>query len=78
MTGLSESSTSLPKIRIIRRPEVSRLTGLGKSALYQRMEQGHFPRCIKIGERTVGWVESEVLSWIQEQVDRRDEGKAGP
>ena len=40
--------------------------------MYQRMIEGKFPKPVKLGDRAVGWVESEILSWIQTQVDFRD------
>jgi len=54
--------------RIIRLPEVKSLTGLGRSNIYSRMKDGTFPKHIHLGERSVGWVESEVRAWIGEQI----------
>ena len=31
-------------VRFLRRPEVEHLTGLSKSAIYQRMAEGRFPK----------------------------------
>ena len=69
-TDSPESGSTNP--RIIRRPEVSLLTGLGRSALYQRVADGDFPYPIKIGRRAVGWIESEVVLWIHAQIEARD------
>jgi prophage regulatory protein len=34
---------------------------------------GSFPKRIKLGANRVGWVESEVLEWLQERLDRRED-----
>lgn len=50
--------------RLIRLPEVLRLTGMCRSALYSQMAQGQFPRSIKIGPRAASWSLNEVRRWI--------------
>jgi len=44
----------------IRLKNVEDRTGLKKSMVYDLMSRGEFPKSIKIGERAVAWVESEV------------------
>lgn len=51
--------------RIIRRPEVERLTGLRKSAIYHLMSEGLFPRPVRLGRRAVGWRRSELSEWVE-------------
>jgi prophage regulatory protein len=58
--------------RILRRREVSDRTGLGRSTLYAYMQDGRFPRAIKLGPRAVGWLEDEIEKWIAERVAERD------
>ena len=36
---------------------------------------GNFPKRVKLGANRVGWVESEVLDWLQERLDRREDTK---
>jgi prophage regulatory protein len=39
-----------------------------------RLEKaGKFPKRVQIGPNRVGWVESEVLDWLQSRLDRREE-----
>jgi prophage regulatory protein len=33
---------------------------------------GNFPKRVKLGANRVGWVESEVLDWLQIRLDRRE------
>lgn len=50
---------------VIRLPEVMRLTGLGKSAIYQSMHDGGFPAPLKLTKRARGWKAGEVMAWIE-------------
>ena len=59
------STDNLPK-RILRRPEVEKLTGLSRATLYLRMSQSTFPKSIPLGGRIVGWLESDILQWIDD------------
>ena len=39
-----------------------------------RLEKaGSFPKRVRIGPNRVGWVEAEVLDWLQERLDSREE-----
>lgn len=52
-------------------------TTLGKSTMYVLIKEGKFPAPIKIGERAVGWLESEIDEWIEGRVKAsRDVEKA--
>lgn len=50
--------------RLIRRPEVERLTGLKRSVIYDLIQRGRFPKPVHLTDRAVAWPESEVLDWI--------------
>jgi prophage regulatory protein len=64
-------------MRIIKREEVSHKTGLERSAIYQRVKLGTFPRQVQMGPKSVGWIEEEVEQWIAERVAVRDARKNG-
>jgi len=53
---------------ILRRAAVESVTGLSRSSIYSKMEIGTFPKPIKLSERSVGWLESEVQEWVQNRV----------
>ncbi len=59
-------------LQIMRRREVEKRTGLGCSTIYLYMQQGTFPKPIRLGggASAVGWLEHEVDAWIQEQIDK--------
>jgi prophage regulatory protein len=49
---------------IIRRKVVEARTGLSRSTIYLRVSEGTFPRPVSLGERAVGWIESEISDWL--------------
>ena len=49
---------------VLRLKEVCKLTGLGRSFIYQLQAEEQFPHSIKIGVRAVGWLEVEVREWV--------------
>jgi len=50
--------------RILRLKATMTLTGLSRSTIYLRIAQGSFPKPLSLGARVVGWLESDVESWI--------------
>jgi prophage regulatory protein len=56
-------------ISILRLPAVKARTGLPRSTIYARIAQGEFPSPVRLGPRTVGWLESEVEDWLQARID---------
>jgi prophage regulatory protein len=56
-------------IHVLRLPQVCKMTGLCRSSIYQMEVELRFPRRIKIGARSVGWIESEVQSWLRQRVE---------
>lgn len=60
--------------RILRLPEVKTSTGLSRSTIYSRISQGMFPKPITLGGRAVGWLESEIQTWLQQQIEKSRNG----
>ncbi len=58
---IGSTETSL---QILRLPQVCAVTGLKRSMIYQLEAEQRFPNRIKIGVRAVGWIESEVRTWV--------------
>lgn len=54
-----------PAPRLIRLPEVMARVGLKRSAIYQRMSEGRFPKSRSLGPKCAVWVEREVEEWIE-------------
>lgn len=59
-------------MQVLKRPVVSELTGLPRSTLYALIKRNLFPKPVKIGNRSVAWVKSEVEAWIREKIEIRD------
>ena len=59
-------------MRIIRLKEVIDSTGLARSTIYKYIAEGTFPKPVSLGERCVGWVESEIHNWILARIEERD------
>lgn len=68
MTSVIERKTC-GQVRFLRLPEVLARTGLSRSTIYVRLDEGRFPRPVSLGGRAVGWIESEVDEWIRERID---------
>ena len=56
------------RVRFLRLPEVLARTGLSRSTIYVRLEQGRFPKPVSLGARAVGWIEAEVDEWMRERI----------
>ena len=50
--------------RLIRLPEVCRLTGLSRSTIYRMKSEKRFPQRVYCSERGVAWHLREVMDWI--------------
>ncbi|HBP5283205.1 MULTISPECIES: helix-turn-helix transcriptional regulator [Pseudomonas] len=59
-------------MRIIRLKEVMDLTGLARSTVYKYIAANEFPIPVPLGDRCVGWLESEIHDWILARVAERD------
>ena len=78
----SNKTIMKPKHRFIRLNEVLSRTGYGRTTIYRKMEDGSFPRSVKLGGppvdpeafdcRAVAWIEDEVEQWIESRIEERD------
>lgn len=66
--------------RIMRLPEVIWATGKCRTAIYQEIKAGRFPRQRKLGQnkgqRSVGWSQREVEKYIRETLEGGDHSPA--
>lgn len=77
--GSAETSQSSAKLdldvqreRVLREPEVARLTGRSREQRWRDERAGSFPKRIRLGPNAVGWLESEVRAWLAERIAERD------
>jgi prophage regulatory protein len=57
--------TILNQKEVFRPKEVIKIVGKSRSQLWRDEKEGKFPRRVKIGARAVGWLRSDILSWLQ-------------
>ena len=77
-------TTEKPKHRFIRLNEVLSRTGYGRTSIYRKMEDGSFPKSVKLGgppkdpsifdSRAVAWIEDEVDQWVDARIEARNIG----
>lgn len=62
--------------KILRLAGVAEVTGKPRSSIYQDMNEGTFPRPVKLGDRgsrgAVGWFEDEIAEWLAARAAERD------
>jgi len=69
------ANTNQEKLTILRRKKVEARTGLSRSTIYLRMQEGTFPMPVKLGARAVGWLENEIEAWLASCIENRDSGQ---
>ena len=77
---MNKNSQPTPKTkhRFIRLSEVMSRTGYGRTSIYRKMEDGSFPKSLKLGgppkdpnefdSRAIAWIEEEVDQWIESKI----------
>lgn len=62
---------------ILRRKELEARTGLSRSTIYAKLSNASstydptFPKQVRLGASSVGWLESEVDAWIEARAESR-------
>lgn len=59
-----------PPVMILRLPQVKKMVGLGKSAIYAHIARQAFPAPISLGGRARGWLFAEVQQWLLDQIQK--------
>lgn len=68
------AGSQVPRDRFMRLPEVMRVSGMSRAAIYALMRDDKFPKSVPLSKRSVGWPESRVLQWVQERIAGADAG----
>jgi len=58
-------NTSDQALRFLRLPEVSHLTGLGKSTILAWESQERFPRAVRLSATIRVWMAADIEDWIK-------------
>ena len=51
--------------KLLRRREVEKITGMSRSSIYRLMQEGEFPRPVRVGSVAVRWKSSDITAWIE-------------
>ncbi len=60
-------------MRILSKRQLRELVLYSPQHIARLEKAGQFPLRVKLGQARVGWIESEVLDWLQKRIDSRDE-----
>jgi prophage regulatory protein len=64
--------------RILRLKQLTERIGLGRSTIYDRMDtqspryDATFPKPIKLGAAAIGWIDSEITTWIEQRMSAKE------
>lgn len=58
-------------MRILSKRQVKELVLYTPKHIARLEKAGQFPKRVALGPNRVGWVESEVLDWLEERLKRR-------
>ena len=51
--------------RLMRLEEAERTTGLSRSSIYRKMDEGTFPRSVRVTSGAVRWRMSQIMDWME-------------
>jgi prophage regulatory protein len=54
--------------QLVKRKKVEELTSLSKSSIYRLMSDGIFPKPIRLGSKSVAWIEADIMNWINARI----------
>jgi prophage regulatory protein len=54
---------------LISRRRVTEITGLERSALYERIKRGTFPKPVRVGSAAERWQLAEIVEWVEQQIE---------
>jgi prophage regulatory protein len=57
----------------LRLTDVTRITGVPRSTIYDLIKRKQFPEQIKLSERMVAWSAAEIADWQKRQIAKRDQ-----
>ena len=60
-------------MRLLTKKEVRSKVCYSPQHIARLEKAGQFPKRVKLGNCRVGWIEDEVLDWLQSRIDARDQ-----
>ena len=52
--------------KLLKRPEVEKITGLSRASIYSKIKTGAFPVPVRLGQNSVAWRAEDIDRWISE------------
>ena len=53
------------EFRVLRPAAACKMLGVGRTTLWKLAQRPDFPQRVTLGARATGWVETELLLWVQ-------------
>ena len=63
-------------MRFLRKPEAAARVGYHPEHVMRLVRQGEFPKPVRLGPKSIAFVEEEVETWMAQRVAERDAEKA--
>jgi len=57
--------------KILKIHQVVEIVGISRSSVYTMIQRNDFPKPLKLGSRSSGWLKSEVDAWIESRASLR-------
>lgn len=51
-------------IQLLNIKEVSKITGISRPSIYRLMNEGNFPKPLKLAPKTVRWSLATLIEWV--------------
>jgi len=71
MNTITETSPQKSHQRIIRKPELLNMIGLSAPTIWRMEKAGTFPKRLRLGGNSCGWLSTEIDAWIEERAAER-------
>jgi prophage regulatory protein len=65
VASIAPNDNALNEARLLRLPAVQERVGMGRTAVYDMIRAGKFPRPVKVGAASA-WIDVEVTRWIEQ------------
>ena len=59
-------------MRILSKGDLKELVLYSPQHIARLEKSGDFPKRVQLGANRVGWVEAEVLEWLEERINNRE------
>ncbi len=75
-TRRTQAPTAPAQSIIVRPNDITAIIGLSRRQADRLEAAGAFPRKVRLGENSAGWLMTEVSAWVAQRAAERDAGKS--